>query len=405
MSNDFSKAVNRRGTNSVKWNEETLKDVCGNKNAIAAWVADMDLETAPAIHNRLINDANLGVIGYPKFEDKINNAFISFLKRRHNWIVQKDHVLFAQGMLHSITLSVNLFTNEGDKILLPYPSYPPFETIININNRVNVPFHLTYENNSFKLDRDAFKDMCKGIKCILFCSPHNPTSIVFSKEDLRFVLECAKENDAIIICDEIHADLVHPSKTHYPLGLVNEEVGARVITCMAPSKSFNIAGEHASFVLFSDLDDCKAFQKAQERLFISGPAHLAGNMCLEAYTNSDDFNKELCAHLESNANFIEEYLKENLPMLHFMNGGATFVSLIDCSAIYPLVLKDKEKNPEAYCTSSDLSHFFGHYGGICLNDGTTFGKEYYEFVRINFGTSRDELLKVLSGMKKAIEIL
>lgn len=393
---NFDNAIDRSGTNSEKWAKDTIKEVCGNENAKPFWVADMDLPTSDAIKKAMCEAASFGVIGYPHDAKTLISAFTSFVKERHGWDVDPNKVLYTQGLLHGIAISLQAFSEKGDNILIPTPTYRPFNVMVERNERIIIPHKLGYKDGSFFLDREQYKKDSERAKIILFCSPHNPSGLVFSKEDLLFVLNLAKERDQIVFCDEIHADLVHPSVKHYPIGMVNEEVGAKCITFMAPSKTFNVAGEHFGISIFSDITMADKVKKAQEALWLTSPGYFALEIGKAAYTSSMDHNRELCAYLEQNKNFIATYLKENIPNLTLTNGDASFVCFIDCSAIYDIV---KAKG------FSDMSHFFGEYASLCFNDGAWFGDDYKSFIRFNYGTSLSEVKKALVAMKDAINTL
>lgn len=252
MKFDFDNAENRRGTDSVKWNEDVIASICSNPKADAFWVADMDFKTEPHIKRTAEKEAEKGIFGYP-LETPVTDIFAIWTERRHDWKIDADKTVFVNGLLHGIALAVELFTKEGDKLLIPSPTYRPFREICADNDRIMLDMPLRKEKNgSFSLDRELFEKDVKNVDMILFCSPHNPSGLIFSHEELLFILRTAKKYGKAVISDEIHADLSHPSSRHIPMGKANEEVGADVITFMAPSKTFNLAGEHAGFAVFSD---------------------------------------------------------------------------------------------------------------------------------------------------------
>ncbi|MGN0906659.1 MAG: MalY/PatB family protein [Bullifex sp.] len=402
----FDKAVDRSCTNAEKYNKQEIKEICGNPDALPYWVADMDLPTSPVIKAALQRETDLAVPGYASHKDMLPEVR-AFVKEKHGWDVSSSQVIYAQGMLHAISLAMNLFTKEGDEILLPYPCYQPFVHMIEDNGRIIRRFDLTCSDGLFSFDRDEFRNRSEGCAAILFCSPHNPSGVVFSEEDLTFLLSSAKERDQIVFSDEIHSDLVHPSSHHYPMGLVNEKVGAKCITFMAPSKTFNIAGEHCAFAFFDDMEMKARYQKAQKRLFLSGEGYFAGALAEAVYSKENyQFLSEMNAYLEANADYVRNYLKENVPGIRMANAGASFITFLDCSGIYDRVLKDKDAHPECYEGDYNIiSHFFGSRAGICVNDGSWFGSGYEKFVRFNYGTSRQLVVKAMELIKKAVDAL
>ncbi len=402
---DFDHAIDRSNTNSEKWHKSTIKGICGNENAQPFWVADMDLETSVAIKKAMCNAADFGVIGYPTESNVLVSLFSAFVKERHNWTIDENNTTYTQGLLHGIALALQCFSNKGDGVLVPTPTYKPFHIIVNRNEREYIPHALGYKDGMFYLDHERYKKESEKAKIIMFCSPHNPSGLVFSKEDLQFVLKLAKEREQIVFSDEIHADLVHPSAIHYPIGLINEEIGAKCVTFMAPSKTFNVAGEHFGMAVFSDKVMAEKYKKAQAALWVTAPGYYALEIGKAAYGASLDHNRELCEYLEGNKNFIKEYLNDNIPELKLTNAEASFVCFIDCSAIYDKVKALANKDKVSYPDETIMTHFFGQRAGLCFNDGTWFGPEYGAFIRFNYGTSRSKVLDALQAMKSTIEEL
>ncbi len=405
---DFSKTADRENTNSIKWNKDAIANIASNRDAKPFWVADMDFISESHIHEEAIKIAENGVFGYPSQSSELLNAFSSWLLKRHEWSVDRANIVFTMGLLHGIGLAIDLFTKPGDRILVPSPTYRPFRTLCEASDRIMEDMPLHYEDGVFSLDRESFAAHARRSSLILFCSPHNPSGLVFSESDLSFVLETAKELDIPVFSDEIHADLVHPKAHHIPMGKANEKIGAKCITYMAPSKTFNVAGEHSAFAVFSDIEMLKIFKKKQEALFLTTPGYLIGELSLAAYKHGYEYNKELCKYLEENASFIRTYFEKNVPELKLVNGDASFVTFIDCASIYDKVKAKAESNKERYKGGEGggiLSRFFGVEAAVAMNDGTWFGDEYYNFVRFNYGTSRERVKEAVENIAKAVKAL
>ena len=402
---NFDVTVERRNTNSVKWNKGAIESISANPEALPFWVADMDFQPEPHIKAKALELAESGVYGYPVFDDFTSIAS-SWLGKKHGWSVDKDDVVYTMGLLHGIALAIDLFTSEGDNILIPSPTYRPFRDLCLRSGRVMHDYELGYENGEFYLDRNRFDEMAKESRMILFCSPHNPSGLVFSKDDLKFVLSTGKKYGIPVISDEIHADLVHTGIEHIPMGMANEGIGAKCITYMAPSKTFNVAGEHSGIAIFSDSDMKEAFIKRQKALWVTSPGFLIGELTLAAYKEGLEYNLELCSYLKGNADFIRSYLKENCPEITLANGNASFITFLDCSAIYEKVEKKVLSEPERYKGGAGggvLSRFFGVDAVIAMNDGTWFGEQYKDFVRINFGTKREMVKAAMERICQAVK--
>ena len=402
----FDETADRRGTNSEKWNKKAIASIAVNGEAEPFWVADMDFKPEPHIKAKAEELATLGVFGYPSFPT-FREIAASWLEKKHNWIVDKENILYSMGLLHGVSMCINLLTNKGDRILVPSPTYRPFRLLCSLNDRVMEDYELGYKDGSYYLDRERFIESAKRSKMILFCSPHNPSGLVFSRDELEFVLTTAKNLNIHVVSDEIHGDLVHPGYTHIPMGKANENIGAETVTLMAPSKTFNVAGEHSAIAIFSSGSTLKRFKHAQDALWVSEPGYLIGELTEAAYKDGLEWNKDLCKYLGENAELINSFFAENDLGIKMVNGKASFVTFLDCTGVYDTIKKRVEETPEKYESTSGgvLSRFFGVEASVAMNDGSWFGDQYYKFVRFNYGTSRDKVYNALLRIKKAVESL
>ena len=402
----FDETADRRGTNSEKWNKKAIASIAVNGEAEPFWVADMDFKPEPHIKAKAEELATLGVFGYPSFPT-FREIAVSWLEKKHNWIVDKENILYSMGLLHGVSMCINLLTNKGDRILVPSPTYRPFRLLCSLNDRVMEDYELGYKDGSYFLDRERFIESAKRSKMILFCSPHNPSGLVFSRDELEFVLTTAKNLNIPVVSDEIHGDLVHPGYTHIPMGKANENIGAETVTLMAPSKTFNVAGEHSAIAIFSSGSTLKRFKHAQDALWVSEPGYLIGELTEAAYKDGLEWNKDLCKYLGENAELITSFFAENDLGIKMVNGKASFVTFLDCTEVYDKIKKRVEETPEKYESTSGgvLSRFFGVEASVAMNDGSWFGDQYYKFVRFNYGTSRDKVYNALLRIKKAVESL
>ena len=402
----FDETADRRGTNSEKWNKKAIASIAVNGEAEPFWVADMDFKPEPHIKAKAEELATLGVFGYPSFPT-FREIAASWLEKKHNWIVDKENILYSMGLLHGVSMCINLLTNKGDRILVPSPTYRPFRLLCSLNDRVMEDYELGYKDGSYFLDRERFIESARRSKMILFCSPHNPSGLVFSRDELEFVLTTAKDLNIPVVSDEIHGDLVHPGYTHIPMGKANENIGAETVTLMAPSKTFNVAGEHSAIAIFSSGSTLKRFKHAQDALWVSEPGYLIGELTEAAYKDGLEWNKDLCKYLGENAELINSFFAENDLGIKMVNGKASFVTFLDCTGVYDTIKKRVEETPEKYESTSGgvLSRFFGVEASVAMNDGSWFGDQYYKFVRFNYGTSRDKVYNALLRIKKAEESL
>ena len=407
MKYDFDNAKNRSRDNSIKWNAEAIKSITGVADAEPFWVADMDYECMDEIVKAAGKVAESKIYGYPAF-GRIEEYARQWIERRHGWKVGEDKISFASGLLHGIASGVRLFSKPGDRILVPCPCYKPFRKVTANNDRKLVEYPLSYDSGMFSLDLERFLKEMESIDMVLFCSPHNPSGIVFSESELASILKKAKELDITVISDEIHGDLVHPGKRHVPMGKIAEEIGAKCVTYMAPSKTFNIAGEHCAVAIFSQKWMKDAFDKEEEALFLTEPGHFVGELFIKAYEKGDEYNSELTSYLKGNRDAITSFLDEHLPEVKLSNAEASFVAFLDMSAYYGKIKKVVEEKSDEFPPAPEggvLSRFFGVRAKVAMNDGTWFGKGYPSFLRFNYGTDRKRIIKALERIEKAIKAL
>ncbi len=394
---DFDRPVSRENTNSIKWNRKAIGSICSNENAEPFWVADMDFIPEPHAAHKGKMIAESGVYGYPVFENLTDYA-AQWVFKRHGWKVPSERILYSMGLLHGVAASISYFTPEGGRILVPSPMYRPFREIVHNLGRILIEHNLSYDG-SFHLDRKRFLEDAEQSDAILFCSPQNPTGIVFTDEELAFVLETAKRLQIPVISDEIHSDLTYPSCRHIPMGLANEGIGADTITLFAPSKTFNVAGEHCGFIVFSDEEKQKFFARREEALRLREPGYVIGELTQAVYSEGLEYNQELCAYLEDTAIEMENLLKDS--PLHMIRPHASYVAFINASSLSEKAEKEILAHPERYPSGEGggyLSRYFGVNAGVCVNDGTWFGPDWKDYIRFNFGTSRDRVLKALERM-------
>lgn len=387
--------VERKGTNSEKYNPKHLLDLCGNANAEPFWVADMDFESPRSVQDALLKVASQRTYGYPGFAE-LPQAFCDFAKRRHNLDLKPEEAVMSPGILTSISIVTEMYPDY--EVIIPKPAYRPFVAIAEGHGRRIHHWALSYDRKKaeFSLDIAQLERIASlpGNKMLSFCSPHNPSGRVWTREELLAVIAVCKAHNIPILCDEIHADLAFRSSMELPFLSLARECGVTAICFMAPSKTFNIAGEHMSVTMFTDQEMRQMFQTRLHQIHFEGPSLFSGTAALAAYQGGYDWLMELVDMLENNAKFVCSYMKSEIPQMHFVMPQASFITFVDCKDI-------RERLPQGM----DVSHFFGTKADVAMNYGLWFGDGYEDFVRFNYGTDLAHIEQALERMAKAVRQL
>ncbi|MDK2945645.1 MalY/PatB family protein [Geotoga petraea] len=386
MVNIFENIVNRKNTNSVKW--DLNETIFGKSDVIPMWVADMDFKAPEEVLNALKEVVDHGVFGYPTRTDSYYNAIIRWFGIYHEWKIEKNWISFSPGVVPGLKIAINALTNPGDKILIQTPVYYPFYEVIKNNERKIVKNEMIYTDSGYIMDFEDLEDKFKDDKMKLFilCSPHNPVGRVWKKEELKKIADLAEKYGKIVISDEIHADLVYKGFKHIPFQKISEYVKNNTITFTAPSKTFNIAGLETANAIIPNKELKELFEKTKTR-YSSDLTNIFGIRGLEAaYNYGRDWLDELIWYLEENIDFIDEYFKSNIPQIKFFKPEGTYLLWLDMRE-----LGDEE-------TVKDI---LINKAGVGLEEGSIFGEGGKGFFRMNIATTRKIIEKALNNMNEA----
>ncbi|MBE3112462.1 MAG: putative C-S lyase [Acidobacteria bacterium] len=390
MKYDFDKVVDRTGTESLKW--VYPRKVLKVEDAIPMWVADMDFEAPPAVVEAIRRRAAHGVYGYPLIPPSFWQAAIGWLKRRHGWDVRKDWMAKSPGIVPALNYAVRAFTKPGDGVIIQTPVYFPFYHAVENNGRRLVRNPLRFDGRRYTMDLgDLERKLDDGGRMLILCGPHNPVGRVWTQEELEGLGRIAVERDLLVVSDEIHADLVYSGHRHHVFAALSPELAERTVTCIAPSKTFNIPGLSMAVVIASNPKLLEAFKDETERAgFELG--QVFGIVGFEAaYSQGDDWLDELLSYLEANVDFMEKFLEERIPAIHLVRPEGTYLALLDCRGL--------GLEPAA------LNDFFLKKARVYFSDGAMFGEEAAGFVRINFGCPRVLLVEALERVERAVKEL
>ncbi len=388
MRYNFDEIITRKHTDCEKW--DSLEELFGDEEALALWVADMDFPCAEPIITALKERANHPIFGYPKVPEALYDAVIGFYERQHHFAIQREWLATCGGIVHGINLAIQAFTKPGDKIIVHTPAYHPFFTAINNNDRELITSSLLEEQGHYYMDFDDLEAKLKdGAKAILFCSPQNPTGRVWLAKELQRLAELALDYDALIISDEIHGDIVHAGHHHLTLATIEPELAKNIITFIAPSKTFNIAGLATSFAVIPDLTRHSEFRRVLKQSGYSGPTVFGITAAIAAYSSCDDWLMQMKAYLQNNLEYLRFYINGMLNGVRLIEPEGTFLAWLDFR--------------ELGLEHTELKHKLIKQGKVALSDGCFFGQEGDGFMRLNFACPRTMLESGLAGIKKAIE--
>ncbi|RLD30691.1 MAG: cystathionine beta-lyase, partial [Bacteroidetes bacterium] len=268
MKYNFDEVISREGTHSVKW--DARKAYFGSEDLLPMWVADMDFPVPVELVEAIKRRADHPLYGYTIRPDSYFKSFIRWVKDRHEWEIKKDWVLFSPGVVPALNFIVQAFSKPGDKILIQPPVYHPFFFSVENNHREMVFNQLKLVNGRYEMDFDDLESKLPGVKMILLSNPHNPVGRAWTQEELMQLAELCIMHKVLIISDEIHSDLALPGFKHIPVASLGDEIAANTLTCMAPSKTFNLAGLSTSSMIISDPAKRANFEEYLDRFHITG---------------------------------------------------------------------------------------------------------------------------------------
>lgn len=385
--NAFHKVINRSNTASVKW--EMTKLVYGKEDLLPMWVADMDFTPPQKVTEAIKNRVDHGIFGYTYTPATTGAAIKDWLKRRHNWEIETSWIQYSPGVVPSISTVILALTEPGDKIMLQSPVYTPFFTMVEKNDRIVVNAPLTLEEHRFEIDFEVFEQsLQQGVKLFLLCNPHNPGGRVWTKDELLRIGELCLKYNCLILSDEIHSDLIFKPAKHVPIASLSKELEQNVITCVAPSKTFNLAGLQASAIITANERIRVAISRVQQQQGAFS-LNVFGTVAMEAaYVYGEDWLESLLTYVKENVAIAKRYIEEKLPKLSVMEPEGTYLLWIDCRE---LGLTDKEIQDRLLTI-----------GKLALEPGNKYGPGGEGFVRMNLACPQEILLE---GLKRLLASL
>lgn len=378
---NFDEVINRRDTESIKWNYY-------DEDVLPMWVADMDFRSPPAVLAALHERVDHGIFGYGKPPQGLRSAIQNHLATRHRWDVDLSDIAFISGVVTGFTHAIYSLTEPGNKILIQTPAYPPFLDAPESTGRRCVINELVRDDNGcYEVDYDDFQEkIASGVKLFILCNPQNPTGRVFRREELTRMAEICLSYGTIICSDEIHADLIYSGEQHIPVASLSPEVSQSTVTYFAPSKTFNVAGFSTSVYVAENKEMRKTLSNSMH-LLLGHPNILGLHAAKVAYQHGGGWLTAVMAYLESNRDYLTEFVNLELPGIHLWKPEGTYLGWLNCREL------NLDMSPQ---------EFFLQQARVGLNDGLDFGEAGQGFVRLNFGCPRAVLQEGLERMKTAL---
>lgn len=379
----FDELIDRRGTQSYKW------DIA--ENELPMWVADMDFQTAPAIIDALKKRVEHGVFGYSIVPDEWYVAYMEWWSRRHQFQMQKEWLIFCTGVVPAISSTVRKLTSPAENVIVITPAYNIFFNSIYNNGRNIVECELKYELGKYELDYEDLEEKCQNPQStlLILCNPHNPTGIIWTKAQLARIGEICARNHVTVLSDEIHCDLTLPGTEYTPFAAASPICEQISVTCIAPTKTFNIAGlQSAAVCIPNEVLRHKVWRALNTDEVAEGNA-FAADVAIAAFSQGESWLNELREYLAKNRSYAESYISENIPALHAVKAKATYLLWIDCKKL-------------GIC-SDELAEIIREKTGLYLSEGCEYRGDGRDFLRMNLACPMSRLEDGLQRLKRAVE--
>ncbi|WP_407271916.1 MalY/PatB family protein [Radiobacillus sp. PE A8.2] len=384
---DFDVIHDRLGTRSAKW--DLTHTLFGSKEVLPMWVADMDFKIPEPVIDALVERAKHGIFGYTLTDPTVTDTVKNWVMKRHQWDIHKSWIIYSPGVITTLHMAVQSLTAVGDSILIQTPVYPPFYQVIEKHDRKLVKNPLKLVNNRYEIDFDDFEEKLKrGVKAFILCNPHNPVGRVWTKEELQKLANLCIAYDVLILSDEIHADLIMPAYTHIPIASLSEKISEQTITCMSPTKTFNLAGIQVSYAVIAD----QTKREKMEEYFHKQGFHMLNTMAVTAieaaYTDGEAWLDDLIHVIDQNKQLVHAAF-ENRDEIDVIELEGTYLIWLDCRSMG--------------LSHEELKAFMQEKAFIGLNDGISFGEEGTGFMRLNIACPKATVQVGLNRILNALD--
>lgn len=379
MRYDFDKQISRRGTDSYKWDGEANKDV------LPLWVADMDFHTAPSIVDALHRRVEHGIFGYTRVPDSYYESIVNWFTHRHGWTINREWIIYTSGVVPAISAVLKALTMPGDKVLVQTPVYNCFFTSIRNNGCEIVSSPLVFTGNTYTIDYEDLEHKATDpkVKVMLLCNPHNPAGRVWRQEELVRIGEICIRNGIIVISDEIHCEMVFPGYRYTPFASISEDFLRKSVTCVSPSKAFNIAGLQIANIVCADSQRLARIDRAINDNEVCDVNPFGVIAIQAAYNDGEEWLNQLTEYLYANYLYMREFCREHLPEFPITILEGTYLVWMDCRKIG--------------MPSDKIEKLLVDKAKLRLNAGTMYGTDGDGFMRWNIACPR---VTLADGLKR-----
>jgi cystathionine beta-lyase len=386
MTINFDKIISRENTNSVKF--DGRQQYFGTADVSPLWVADMDFDVPECVTHALRERINHPVFGYTLYPESIYQSIIEWFQRRHQWTIEREWIVFAPGVVPSLFAAAQAFAKEGEGVIVQSPVYFPFFSAVMTNNRKLINNPLREVDDCYEMDFEHLEHCAQqGAKLLMLCTPHNPVGRVWSEAELQQVLDISRRYDLTILSDDIHCDLIYSGVKHTMLGRLAQP-GDKIITTIAPNKSFNIPGLGLSALVIPNATERNAMKHMFESLHVGNYNPLSIVAFEAAYREGDVWLDALMHYLENTRDFAADFIVREIPQIKLIKPEATYLLWLDCRR---LGMNDAQ-----------LRDFFVRECKIGMNPGAVFGEGGNGFMRMNIGTQQARVAHALNNIQQAV---
>ena len=379
----FDQVYDRTNTGAIKYSKLP-------ENTIPMWIADMDFKSPPAVTYALTNAAQHAIYGYGDTDDEYDALIVDWYDRRIGWKIKREQILKIPGVMFGVAAAIRAVTEPDDAVLICQPVYYPFSKIIPANHRKTIVSELMLNDGRYEIDFEDFESKIKhyNVKAFLLCSPHNPVGRVWTKDELTKIAEICLKYGVYIISDEIHSDFIYCGHNHTPIASLSEELADRTITCISPTKTFNLAGLQAANII---VPNKILRQRIKRECEATGYSHLnimAVAATKAAYKDGEEWLDALLEYLQQNLALLRSAFPKDYPV-SALNTEGTYLAWLDCRKLN--------------LSPSELDDLFLKKAGVWLHNGHTFGAGGQGFMRMNIACPKSILCEAIERIKAAIE--